>query len=114
MFHFVRVSTSALGFFLSNFEVANDVLLDKNEANGEIPSLKFPYQALPVPLDEVLCSNIAKNDDTPSDSATHLLKASQNELAAARQLLMARRRTSGRTSGEGELVTILQVPAEPL
>ena len=53
MFHFVRVSTSALGFYLSNFEVVNEVLLDKDQANAEIlpnPSLLLAQMWGPLAL----------------------------------------------------------------
>jgi len=87
MFHFVQVSTSALGFSLSNFEVVSDVLLNRD-------SNAITQTPLRV-LDQVRPLNISEYDNVQSDSAAHILRASRNELAAARRVLAAQRKTDG-------------------
>ena len=57
MFHFVEVSTSALGFFLSNFEVACDFLLDRDGLATRPP--RSPTLLAPEPdrPDQVLAAS---------------------------------------------------------
>jgi len=92
MFHFVQVSTSALGFFLSNFEVANDVLLDKDNAKTTLPYSCSSHRA-PLTSDKGCPS---KKEVTPGDyTTTQILQASRDEFAAAREVLTARKASCG-------------------
>ncbi|EGB04693.1 expressed protein [Aureococcus anophagefferens] len=96
MFHFVEVSTSALGFFLSNFEVANDFLLDRGRDEPRPPAkLLAPDRAAPLapPLsaeegvDRILAASTRSFEDAEAllDRARRTPPASPQRAGARKQ-----------------------------
>lgn len=116
MFHFVEVSTSALGFFLSNFEVANDFLLDRDHrADADALESPTPLPATRPPKQE--CSRAPEADrpdttppPTPKQArdagrrkspAATILRASSQALADADDVLRRAKHNAGRPLDSG-------------